>query len=136
AAVGLVQLGKLESFNRRRREIADVYRQRLAKVKGLGMPHVAGDCHHVYHVFCVLVQPEVKLTKDEFMWELYVGRQIKVWSHYMPIHLTTAYRRLGHREGECPVAEKLFSRYVSLPIHPRLTPEAIEYLLSSIEALA
>src|SRR5262249_19174831 len=108
AAVGLVQLGKLESFNRRRREIADIYRGRLSNIKGLGMPHVAADCNHVYHVFCLLVEPGFSLTKDEFMWELYVGRQIKVWSHYMPIHLTTAYRRLGHREGECPVAEKLF----------------------------
>jgi dTDP-4-amino-4,6-dideoxygalactose transaminase len=54
----------------------------------------------------------------------------------MPIHLTTAYRNRGHREGECPRAEALFQQYVSLPIHPRLTSEAIEYLLSSIEALA
>jgi dTDP-4-amino-4,6-dideoxygalactose transaminase len=70
------------------------------------------------------------------MWELYTRYQIKAWSHYTPIHLTTAYRKLGHREGECPRAEALFQQYVSLPIHPRLTTEAIEYLLTSIEALA
>ena len=51
------------------------------------------------------------------------------------MHLTTAYRNLGHKEGECPVAEALFDRYVSLPIHPRLTAEAIEYLIASIRAL-
>jgi perosamine synthetase len=136
AAVGLVQLGKVDGWNRRRRDIADLYRERLSKVDGLAMPYVAPECEHVYHVFCVLVEPEFRLSKEDFMWELYVNRQIKVWSHYVPIHLTTAYRRLGHREGECPQAEKLFGRYVSLPIHPRLTSEAIEYLLSSIEALA
>jgi perosamine synthetase len=59
-----------------------------------------------------------------------------VWSHYMPIHLTSAYRARGHREGECPVAEALFSQYVSLPIHPRLTDQAVEYLLQSVRELA
>ncbi|MBI3836911.1 MAG: DegT/DnrJ/EryC1/StrS family aminotransferase [Planctomycetia bacterium] len=136
AAVGLVQLAKLEGFNRKRQEIAQLYRQRLAKIGGLTMPYVSPDSTHAYHVFCVLVEPEFHLTKDDFMWELYTRYQIKVWSHYMPIHLTTAYRNLGHREGECPRAEALFRQYVSLPIHPRLTPEAIDYLLTSIEALA
>jgi dTDP-4-amino-4,6-dideoxygalactose transaminase len=34
------------------------------------------------------------------------------------------------------VAEQLFSRYVSLPIHPRLSEEAIDYLFTSIRELA
>jgi dTDP-4-amino-4,6-dideoxygalactose transaminase len=89
-----------------------------------------------YHVFCVLVQPGFRLSKEDFMWELYTRYRIKAWSHYMPIQLTTAYRNLGHAAGECPRAEALFNQYVSLPIHPRLTPQAIEYLLTSIESLA
>ena len=136
AAVGLVQLKKLDGFNRRRQQIADIYRARLEKVPGLALPAVGPDTTHTYHVFCVLVEPAFRLNKEDFMWELYTRYQIKVWSHYMPIHLTSAYRRLGHREEECPRAEALFQQYVSLPIHPRLSDEAIEYLLSSIEALA
>jgi len=136
AAVGLVQLAKLGRFNDRRREIADVYRRRLSRIPALGMPCVAPECTHVYHVFCILIEPGFRLGKEDFMWELYTRHQIKVWSHYMPIHLTTAYRNLGHRRGECPRTEALFHQYVSLPIHPRLTSEAIEYLLTSIEALA
>ncbi len=136
AAVGLVQLAKLDGFNQRRQQIADAYRRRLSQVRGLTMPHVAPENSHVYHVFCVLVEPEFPLSKEDFMWELYTRYQIKVWSHYMPIHLTTAYRKLGHGEGECPRCEALFHQYVSLPIHPRLSDEAVDYLLSSIEGLA
>ena len=136
AAVGLVQLSKLDGFNRRRQELAEAYRRRLAKIAGLTMPHETPDTTHVYHAFCVLVEDAFPMSKEDFMWELYTGYQIKVWSHYMPIHLTTAYRKLGHGEGECPRCEALFHRYVSLPIHPRLTDEAVEYLLSSIEALS
>ena len=70
------------------------------------------------------------------MWEMYTGKKIKVWSHYMPIHLTTAYRKLGHGEGECPIAEELFHQYVSLPIHPRMTDETVQYVIDSIRELA
>jgi dTDP-4-amino-4,6-dideoxygalactose transaminase len=54
----------------------------------------------------------------------------------MPIHLTTAYRKLGHGPGECPIAEELFGKYVSLPIHPRMTEDAIQYVIRSVRELA
>jgi perosamine synthetase len=135
AAVGLVQLGRLDGLNARRAQIAAIYTERLRGLKGLVLPWASPDVKHVFHVYFVRVQPEFGLEKEEFMWRLYTEKRIKVWSHYMPIHLTTVYRRLGHGEGECPVAERLFGEYVSLPIHPRLTDEAIAYLTSSIEDL-
>jgi dTDP-4-amino-4,6-dideoxygalactose transaminase len=76
------------------------------------------------------------MNKEDFMWELYNRKQIKAWSHYMPIHLTDAYRKLGHKEGECPVAEGMFERFVSIPIHPRMSEEAIQYVIDSIRELA
>ena len=136
AAVGLVQLTKLDSFNARRGEIAQKYTCGLRGLDGLSLPYVDPANKHVYHVYLLLVKPEFRVNKEEFMWELYTGKQIKVWSHYMPIHLTTAYRKLGHGPGECPVAEDLFSQYVSLPIHPRMTEESIQYVIRSIRELA
>ncbi len=136
AAVGLVQLAKLDALNARRREIAAAYTERLAHVRGLQVPHVSPDVAHTFHIYCVLVEPAFGCSKEDFMWELYTKKRIKVWSHYMPMHLTAAFRNRGHRDGECPRAEALFEQYVSLPIHPRLTDEAIDYLLTSIEELA
>ena len=128
AAVGLIQLRKLDAMNQRRIEIAAKYTRRISKVRPLA---VLPDRKHVFHIFGVLAD-----NKEDFMWRMYTDHRIKVWSHYMPIHLTTAYRKLGHGPGECPVAESLFKHYVSLPIHPRLTPEAVDYLCSTIEALS
>lgn len=136
AAVGLAQFQKLETFNARRIEIANQYCERLRGIQGLTTPHVSPDVKHVFHIYCVLVEPDFRMNKEDFMWELYTVRRIKVWSHYMPIHLTTAYRKLGHGEGECPVAETLFHKYVSLPIHPRMTEASIAYVTDSIRALA
>jgi len=136
AAVGLEQLRKLDGFNARRIEIANRYCELLRGTRGLTLPYVSPDVRHVFHIYCVMVEREFRLNKEDFMWRLYTGKRIKVWSHYMPIHLTTAYRKLGHHDGECPVAESLFQKYVSLPIHPRMTEESITYVTDSIRELA
>lgn len=136
ASVGVVQLGKLDSFNARRIEIARMYTEGLQGIKGLTLPFTAPDNKHVFHVYPVLTEPEFALSKEDFMWELYTAKGIKAWSHYMPIHLTTAYRKLGHGPGECPVAEKLFEKYVSLPIHPRMSDEVVRYVIDSVRELS
>jgi perosamine synthetase len=136
AAVGLIQLRKLDSLNARRIEIAKKFTDGLREIKGLRLPDVPPHIKHVFHVYLLLVEPEFRVSKEDFMWDLYTGKQIKVWSHYMPIHLTQIYRSLGHGEGECPVAEAQFERYVSIPIHPRLTEESVQYVINSIRELA
>jgi dTDP-4-amino-4,6-dideoxygalactose transaminase len=136
AAVGLVQLEKLEALNARRIEIARMYTEGLQGIQGLTLPYTSPDVQHVFHVYCVLIENSFKRSKEDFMWELYTNKKIKTWSHYMPIHLTTAYRKLGHGPGECPVAESLFEKYVSIPIHPRMSDEVVQYVIESIRELA
>ncbi|HZT70667.1 MAG TPA: DegT/DnrJ/EryC1/StrS family aminotransferase [Terriglobia bacterium] len=136
AAVGLVQLGKLDGWNDRRIAIAQEYGRRLSGIRGLRLPAAGPGVKHVFHIYCVCLEDDFQLSKEDFMWELYSQRRIKVWSHYTPIHLSTAYRNLGHRAGECPVAEDMSRRFVSLPIHPRLTDEAIDYLTRNIREVA
>jgi perosamine synthetase len=136
AAVGLVQLSKLDAWNDRRITIAQEYGRRLSGIRGLRLPVVARNVKHVFHIYCVCLDDDFPLSKEDFMWEMYGERHIKVWSHYTPIHLSTAYRNLGHKPGECPVAEEMYKRYVSLPIHPRLTDKGIDYLARSLREVA
>ena len=136
AAVGLVQLRKLDLLNARRIEIARKYTEGLSDIKGLQTPCGSPEQKHVFHIYLLLLESGFRLNKEDFMWDLYTQKQIKAWSHYMPIHLTAIYRSMGHSEGECPVAEAMFDRYVSIPIHPRMTEESIQYVISSIRELA
>jgi dTDP-4-amino-4,6-dideoxygalactose transaminase len=135
AAVGIEQLKKLDGHNARRRQIGQRLTERLAGIPGLELPWVDPRGIHVYHFFVVQLGREFPLGKTDFMWELYTERGIKAWSHYMPVHLTEPYRRQGHRDGECPVAEAAYHRYVSLPVHPRLTDEAVDYMIGCVTEL-
>ena len=53
------------------------------------------------------------------------------------MHLATSFRSRGlGKVGDCPVSEALFEQYVSLPIHPRLTNDAVAYMIESVRQLA
>ncbi len=136
AAVGIVQLGKLDGHNAIRQGIGKRLSTALAGIHGLELPWVDPKGVHVFHFFVIQVGPDFGLSKTDFMWELYMKKGIKAWSHYMPVHLTDPYVAQGHHAGECPVAEAAFDRYVSLPVHPRLTDEAIDYMVDSVKELA
>ncbi len=136
AAVGLEQLKKLDVHNTKRIELADEYNGKLDGILGLTLPYVDPKGKHVFHLYVVQLEGSFAVSKREFMWRLYTEKGIKAWSHYMPIHLTDPYRAQGHVEGECPVAEQAYYKYVSLPIHPRLSSEAVEYMAACIKEIA
>ena len=136
AAVGIEQLKKLDKLNEKRISLAKLLTKELSGLKSIDLPYVDPNGKHVFHLYLILLNENMKLKKKDFMWELYTTKGIKVWSHYMPIHLTQPYLSRGHKKGECPVAEDAFSKYVTLPIHPRLTEEAIKYMAECIRQVA
>lgn len=133
ACVGLEQLKKLDKNNNRRIELANRLTERLQNVKDIILPYYDTKGKHVYHMYMIQLSKDAKISKEDFMYELYYNKGIKAWSHYLPIHLSKPFRDKGHYEGECPVYEELFKRFVTLPIHPMLTDEAIDYMAKSIK---
>ncbi len=136
AAVGIEQLKKLDAHNAKRIELAEKLRRKLSGIPGLTLPYVDPKGKHVFHVYVVQLEKNFPVSKRELMWRLYTEKGIKAWSHYMPIHLTAPYRARGHKGGECPIAEQAYHKYVSLPIHPRMDDEAIEYMAVCIKEIA
>jgi dTDP-4-amino-4,6-dideoxygalactose transaminase len=136
AAVGIEQLKKLDGFNARRRQLAERLSARLEGLSGLSIPWVDPDCRHVWHLYVVQIEPGFAVDKRDFMWEMYNTYGIKVWNNYMPVNTTKPYRDRGHGEGECPVAEAAFGKYVTIPLHPRLSDEAIDYVAASVRVIA
>jgi len=141
ASVGRVQLRKVLEFNLKRKEIANILYNNLHNMhNGLIIPSINDSITHSWHVFHVLVTDLFPIPKELFMWILLNEYNIKTWNHYVPMHLSTSFRcnRLysGGGRGDCPVAEELFEQYVSLPIHPRLTYDAIQYMIDAIKELS
>lgn len=124
AAVLLVKLRRLEEWNRKRRIIADWYREALAVLDTrIAVPsEAAWTVSHVYHLFVIKLQQGRRDVVVNHMRSNGVG----VGIHYpLPIHLQGAYRCLGHHSGEFPVTESAADCILSLPLFPEMTAEQV-----------
>ncbi|HVY60810.1 MAG TPA: DegT/DnrJ/EryC1/StrS family aminotransferase, partial [Planctomycetota bacterium] len=131
AALGVHQLAKLPAFNKRRAEIAARFMEGLAGTPGLTLPGLAKYDHtHPWHLFVVLVPKGTRPAFIEKMNALGVGTGI----HFEAVHTSTFYReKFGGAEGQCPVAEDVCSRCVSLPIYPNMTDADAERTVKAVK---
>jgi perosamine synthetase len=130
AAIGLVQLKKLEKFNTRRRKNAEYYDTHIS-VKGLITPAVAQGMHHVYHQYVIRLTDEFPMKRADFMEYLKV-KGIGTAVHYpIPIHHQPVYARANEPES-CPVSTRLASSVLSIPVHPLLDQKELAYICDAI----
>ncbi len=116
AALGTSQLGKLDRFVRRRNELADRYDALLAGHPQIELPPRAPDgARHGRHLY------PVRVAGRDRVYDAMRAQGIGVQVHYLPVHLHPAYRALGFRPGDFPVAEHACARLLSLPLFPDLT---------------
>lgn len=118
SAIGLVQLGRLDANNQRRRALMEKYLTGFHDCRMITVPfHRAtgeASCH-----LCPVLFADGTIRSD-FMKRMR-ERGIQTSIHYPPIHLFTYYReRFGYREGMLPITEAVARREVSLPLYPRM----------------
>ena len=112
------KLRRLEAWNEARREAADRYEQLLADAPRLRTPKSRPGNVDVWHLYVVRVG-----NRDAVLARL-SDEGIGASVHYpTPLHLTDAYRHLGYRPGQFPVAEAAAGQILSLPLYPHISPE-------------
>ncbi len=135
ASLGIHQLGRLDGFNRRRKDLADHYRAGLVDLKELILPQEPKcDCGHAWHLFAPLVNEPfaTSLDRDAVMEKL-KSRNVGTGLHYQAIHLFSYYRNTyGWVKGDFPNAEYIADRIFSLPLYPNLTDEVQESVINII----
>ncbi|MBN1205670.1 MAG: DegT/DnrJ/EryC1/StrS family aminotransferase [Myxococcaceae bacterium] len=131
AALGRVQLGRLDTFNRMRRDMAHRMLEGLSGIKGLQLPREYPYAQRNWHLFPVLVTDGAE-RRDALITFLR-ERKIGTGLHYIPIHLFTFYQQqYGYKPGDFPHAEKVYATEVSLPLYPALKDEAIGWIIQSV----
>ncbi|MBW2623791.1 MAG: DegT/DnrJ/EryC1/StrS family aminotransferase [Deltaproteobacteria bacterium] len=123
AAIGLAQLKKLEEANLKRRRIVEMYREKLERTSQIEMPPEDNEDFRSSWHLC-----EIKAEKRDELSVYLRDRNINTGVHYKPIHLYRCYGNKPH----LPVAEKIFSKILTLPLYPDLTDEEVEYITRTI----
>jgi dTDP-4-amino-4,6-dideoxygalactose transaminase len=132
ARIGLGQLPHLAEFNARRRKLADHYFARWGGSCPLRLP-ARGDDGHSWHMFAPLL-PQGAMTRTHFIQQMR-QRGIAVGVHYPAIHLFTAYRELGWREGMFPNAERVGRETVTLPLFPAMQMDDVDRVVDAVEQI-
>jgi perosamine synthetase len=132
AAIGRVQLRRLDAWNERRRQIASKYNELLSDLDDVITPP-NGDsiAWPVYHMYVIRCQ-----RRDELRaWLERAGVEAGV--HYPePIHLQPLYREMfRYRGGEFPNSELLCRDALSIPMHPNLTVDEANFVSERIHEL-
>ncbi|OYT27137.1 MAG: aminotransferase DegT [Candidatus Altiarchaeales archaeon ex4484_96] len=126
AALGLEQLKKLNGFNEVRIKNASFLTDGLSDLSWLKTPAVPPGSKHVFHQYTVRVADRDSFTT--YLSDNGIGYGI----HYpSTICSQPYYQSLGY-DGSYPVAEQAASEVVSLPVHPMLTREELDYIVDTI----
>ena len=127
AALGLVQLRKLPSWTQKRIENAAYLSHRLSNVV---TPQVSEGYLHVYHQYTVRIAHD----RDNALERLnQAGIGARVY-YPLPVHQQPLYRQLGFQDS-LPVAETASQEVLSLPVHPALSEEELDKIVSEVSKL-
>lgn len=130
SAIGLAQLAQLESFNARRRELAQLYFDRLQTDPPVQFPDRADD-GHAWHIFTPLLPLErVGMRRSDFVRRMH-ERGIGVGVHYPSIPSLELYCKLGFSDEAYPNAARIGRETVSLPLFPGMRDADIDRVCSA-----
>lgn len=129
AAILRIKLGYLEAWNEKRRENAAYYNTLLSRVKGITIPYISPGVRPVFHIYAI--QTDNRDGLQQYLQKNGISTAI----HYpIPVHLQKAYRYLGHKKGDFPIAEKAARHLLSLPMYPELELKQIDFIAAKIKS--
>jgi dTDP-4-amino-4,6-dideoxygalactose transaminase len=128
AAVLLAKLPYLEKWNQKRIEHANRYKKNLAGVTSISLPEVRLGTTHTFHLFVIRAKYRNEL-------QTYLQRQgIQTIIHYpQSLHNLPAYKSLDYKPEDLPISNGFQNEVLSLPIHPELKSEEIDYVCTKIK---
>jgi dTDP-4-amino-4,6-dideoxygalactose transaminase len=137
AALGLVQLARLDEMQQKREAIVAAYQEAFADLPGVFRPQARPHVTHAWHLYMIRIDSRaLRIDRDQFIQEL-SQRDIGVSVHFIPLARHPLYqRRLGVTPEQFPVAESVFQSVLSLPLFPSMTSDQVTRVIETVRAVA
>nr|MCH9753304.1 DegT/DnrJ/EryC1/StrS family aminotransferase [Alphaproteobacteria bacterium] len=126
-----IKLKKLTEWTAHKRSLAETYIKELKGLSDIVLPFVSEHANPVWHVFTIRILNNKRSELIEYLEKHNIGFNI----HYpVPIHLQECYKYLNYKKGDFPIAEKLATEILSLPIDSYNSIEEIKYVANIIRS--
>ncbi len=130
----LAQLELRHEIQAHRRNAWEFYMRELASwagEHGVRLPVVPNDCAQSYHMFYLLLP---SLAERQALITHLAAHEICSVFHYLPLHLSEMGRRLGGREGDCPITEHVSDRLLRLPLYNDIGEQDLARVVAAVQS--
>lgn len=128
AALLNVKLSYLDKWNERRRQIANIYDERIEN-ELIVKPSVSKENSPIFYVYLIMVDNQESFRKYMELKHISTGVYFPV-----PMHLQECFSSLGYRSGDFPMAEYLANHGVTIPMFPELTETEINDIVLAVNS--
>jgi len=134
ASLGLSQLGRINKFLKKRNDIASIYKKHLSELP-IKFQKILPHNFSSYHLFIIQIDLDKTKFKYEQIFKRFRNNNFFVNLHYMPIHLSPYFRKLGFKKNDYPNSEKYQKKSFSIPIFYDLKENTITKIVKLIRGL-
>ncbi len=127
AAIGRVQLKRLDRWLVRRREIAATYHAAFEGLNGILLPRVRPDTKHAWHQYCLLVEDPDALRAG--LDQANIDSRVY---YATPIHRQQVYADHPQFAAELPITDSIAHRLVAIPVHHQLSEAEVQHIVQTV----
>ncbi len=129
AAILRVKLRYLDRFNEARALVASKYDEAFTGCPSIIIPGRVTYSTHIFHQYTIRINNGKRDELKKFL----ESKSIPVMIYYPgPLHMQEAYSYLGYGKTDFPVTTDLCKEVLSLPIHPDMEQEQIDYIIKNV----
>ncbi len=132
AALLLSQLGKLEMFSQRRKELVERYDEAFGKIPEITIQKEIPESDTVRHLYIIQLNLEMLKCGRREVFDALQAEGIGVNVHYIPVNSFPYYQRLGYQVESCPNAKRLYERIISIPLFYSMTNEDADKVIAAV----
>lgn len=133
AAIGLIELKRYQNDTLpKRKEIFNSYFSILKKYEWAVLPIVKNEeIESSYHVFLLRIKNASELERNQIIQEIF-KYEVSVNVHFQPLPMLTAYKNMGYKTEDYPIAMQNYKCEISLPVYYDLTNDQVETVLNAV----
>ncbi|MBI5335373.1 MAG: DegT/DnrJ/EryC1/StrS family aminotransferase [Burkholderiales bacterium] len=134
AALGLAQLQRLDDLLARRKQVEVAYAREMQSFEGIKPPYIGDGVDEIHWMVYVvhLGKRFTRSARNQIVDDL-LTHGIEAAPYSQPLHEQYHYRRLGHRRGHLPQAERIADRALALPFHAHLGADEVRFVVQSLK---
>ena len=131
STLGISQLKRLKLMNKKRKNAANYYSQKLKNIIGIEIPNLSESKNHVYHLYVIRITSEFGLSRN-LVHEKLFKKGIHTTVHYKPLHTFSYFKNSLPKNKKFPNSSKTFNECLSLPLYPNITRIQQDYVIDNL----